>query len=126
MFQSIDCVGSPPKYYHYTITDDNFRHRIYCSRDEVDIMPHKSTTARAIMVLECYMSRPQTAKNVALYYYHRFVHELLFKNPLEVMENDRKYIDSSRSGWRYGEKYYPCVIRHLKQLTFGNKRLHLE
>lgn len=81
-------------------------------------------------IITAYLThKDNVARNLAKYYYLIFKHRLEINwFHREVCANIRSYrddLDHVFPELNYGKKYYPCMVREFKKLTYDNFKVNL-
>lgn len=120
MFKDLICIKAAhdaSNLYIYELQDTQFTCRLWLSGGA-------SLAQDFVILFKEYQQRtPFVISNMA-----RFYLWLQKKyNPISRswLEEDRNYLDKSLPELKYGEKYYPCLLRQFKQLNFARQVIKL-
>lgn len=99
-------------WYRYTLVDSDFRTVIQTNRSSREALA-------AALVSEYEMRNLLVAKNIALFYLSQSL--FLGFSIDRTLGPDRNWIDMHHPTLKYSSKYYPCVVRQIKQLLFSKR-----
>lgn len=101
----------------YTLTDSSFKEQIQF--DFREYTNNVSSVIMEVLLIKAYIARKMSvSRNLGLFYVD-FLGRTGDTKPMQSLEKWRRDLDRLFPELEYTNKYYKCVLRHIKQLSNG-------